>query len=421
VALRPSRSASPPRRVGAAAATVLALLLAGGCQASTSSTPSARSGAAAATGSTPEASSGSSTSRSAAHAGPAHVSVSPSSASAHVQPDTTVAVRVRSGKLTSVTVLDARGGTISGGRSAGGTTWKAVSLLRPQTAYTVTVKAVGADGAAVTKVARFTTLTPKVSATYSLSPTGTVGVGMPVVVRFDSPVSSEDRAQVEKRVAVRTSPAQAGAWGWQDSSQLVWRPATYWKAGTTVAVSAAIQGVRTGKGKYVAKSDTSSFTVGDSMVSTVDIKTHMMTVKRNGTSVRTIPVSTGRPGATTETRSGTKVIMTREPVHVMDSGSIGIPKGTPGYYHVVAKWAMRITSTGEFLHSAPWSVSAQGHTNVSHGCTNLSPTNAKWLYDHSRLGDVVTFTGSSRRFTADEGIGVWTYSYSDWKARSALA
>ena len=57
----------------------------------------------------------------------------------------------------------------------------------------------------------------------------------------------------------------------------------------------------------------------------------------------------------------------------MDSASIGIPKGSPGYYRITAQWAMRLTWSGEFLHSAPWSVGSQGSANVSHGCTNLQP------------------------------------------------
>ena len=37
-----------------------------------------------------------------------------------------------------------------------------------------------------------------------------------------------------------------------------------------------------------------------------------MTVRRGGQVIKVIPVSTGRPGATTETRSGTKVIIRKE-------------------------------------------------------------------------------------------------------------
>jgi lipoprotein-anchoring transpeptidase ErfK/SrfK len=157
------------------------------------------------------------------------------------------------------------------------------------------------------------------------------------------------------------------------------------------------------------------------MISTVNIQTHVMTVKRSGKVVNTIPVSTGRPGPSTETRSGVKVIIDKQPHITMDSATIGIPKGSPGYYNVKTDWDLRVTWTGEFLHSAPWSVGAQGNTNVSHGCTNLSPSNALWMYNESKVGDIVKFVGSSRVFQPTEGIGVWQYSWAKWQAQSALA
>jgi lipoprotein-anchoring transpeptidase ErfK/SrfK len=113
--------------------------------------------------------------------------------------------------------------------------------------------------------------------------------------------------------------------------------------------------------------------------------------------------------------------MERAALVVMDSTSLGIPKGSPGYYRIPTNWNLRVTWTGEYIHSAPWSVGAQGNSNVSHGCTNMSPTAAKYMYDVSKVGDVVIFTGSSRTFQPTEGIGVWVYSYAAWQARSALA
>ena len=78
---------------------------------------------------------------------------------------------------------------------------------------------------------------------------------MPVSVQFDSQVMTKAmRADVEKRVKVTTSPRQAGAWGWLDNRQLMWRPPSYWKPGTSVdAVKAPLTGVQTGEGKWVAQ------------------------------------------------------------------------------------------------------------------------------------------------------------------------
>jgi lipoprotein-anchoring transpeptidase ErfK/SrfK len=245
---------------------------------------------------------------------------------------------------------------------------------------------------------------------------------MPVIVQFDSAVVTKaQRAEVEKRVKVTSVPKQDGAWGWLDNRQLMWRPKDYWISGTKVTVSTPLHGLQTGDGKWVAGDDQTSFTVGSSMVSTVDMRAHNLVVRRNGVVLRTIPVSTGKPGPKTETRYGTKVIIERNSAITMDSATVGIPKGAPGYYKIDTKWNLRLTWTGEFIHSAPWSVNAQGTQNVSHGCTNMSPTNAAWMFTNSKMGDIVKFTGSSRAFQPTEGIGVWVYDFAGWKAQSALA
>jgi len=245
---------------------------------------------------------------------------------------------------------------------------------------------------------------------------------MPVIVQFDSAISSKaQRAEVEKRVKVTSVPDQAGAWGWLDDRQLMWRPRNFWKPGTKVTVSTPLHGVQTGRNKWIVDDRGTRFTVGSSMVSSVDMRKHTLTVRRNGRVIRTVPVSTGKPGPRTETRSGTKVIIERSSSITMDSATIGIPKGSPGYYKIHTRWNLRLTWTGEFVHSAPWSVGAQGTQNVSHGCTNMSPTNAEWMFRNSKMGDVVKFTGSNREFQPTEGIGVWVYNYAGWKALSALA
>ena len=65
---------------------------------------------------------------------------------------------------------------------------------------------------------------------------------------------------------------------------------------------------------------------------------------------------------------------------------------------------MRVTYSGEFLHAAPWSVGSQGYANVSHGCTGMSTANAAWLYNISKRGDVVEYTGTDRPMTLDQRL-----------------
>jgi lipoprotein-anchoring transpeptidase ErfK/SrfK len=354
---------------------------------------------------------------------PAVLEVSPADLAIDVLPNAPITVKASSGTLGAVTLVDAKGTVVPGAADPLGT-WTTTDLLHPATAYTFTIAATGPDGTVTSTSSTFTTLKPKVTATYGLIPNGgVVGVGMPVIVQFGSGVITKaQRAEVEKRVKVTTVPVQQGAWGWLDNRQLMWRPRDYWIPGTKVTLSTPLHGLQTGDGKWIAGDDRTSFTIGSSMVSSVDMKTHMMTVRRGGVVIRTIPVSTGRPGPLTETRSGTKVIIERNSAITMDSSTLvpPIPKGAPGYYKIKTQWNLRLTWTGEFIHSAPWSVNAQGTTNVSHGCTNLSPANAQWMFNNSKMGDIVKFTGSSRAFKPTEGVGVWVYDFNGWKAQSAL-
>jgi lipoprotein-anchoring transpeptidase ErfK/SrfK len=352
---------------------------------------------------------------------PAVIVVTPANRAINVAPDAVVTVRVSSGTLRSVTLVDDKGIAVRG-QAGPGPIWGTDVLLRPSAGYTLTIDATGPDGMATSTRSTFRTLTPEVSASYSVMPSGgVVGVGMPVILQFDSAVSTKaQKAQVEKRVTVTSVPVQMGSWGWLDDRQLMWRPRVFWIPGTKVTVSAPLHGVTTGDGKWITQDNGTRFTVGPSMVSSVNMKSHTMTVRRNGAVIRKFPVSTGRPGPKTETRSGVKIIMERSSVVVMDSATIGIPPGSPGYYKKTTHWNLRVTWTGEFIHSAPWSVGAQGSTNVSHGCTNMSPSAAQWMFNNSRMGDVVSYTGSSRAFQPEEGIGVWVYDFAGWKARSAL-
>jgi lipoprotein-anchoring transpeptidase ErfK/SrfK len=394
-----------------AAGIAVAALFAAGCQGGGASSATAGRQAQAAPQQAPAAS-----------PVPAKVSITPADAHKDVLPSQKVVVKAESGTLTSVTVADSQGKAIAGVKDSAGT-WTSSQGLRPATAYTVTAKAFGVDGSPSTVTSAFRTLTPQVTATYGILNSGmSVGVGMPVSIQFDSAVTTEKmRAEVERRVSVTTEPKQAGAWGWLDNRQLMWRPAKYWVPGTTVTVKAPLAGVQTGPGKWVANDDQASFTIGSAMVSTVDMKSHTMTVRRGGQVIRTIPVSTGKPGPLTETRYGTKVIIRKEGKVTMDSSTVGIPKGDPDYYKIDTQWNLRVTWTGEYLHAAPWSVSAQGNSNVSHGCVNMSLANAQWMYENSKVGDVVRFTGSGRPFLPHEGIGVWMYDFAGWKAQSALS
>ncbi len=404
------------RQALTAAATGLLGLTVAGCTAAAGAVSISHSGSGSTSGGGAGAPSGSSSS-----ATPAALVISPADQAKGIKPTQAITVTASTGTVTKVTVTDSKGRKIAG-KLAGGT-WTSSQRTAPATTYTVKVLATGPDGTQTTTRSTFFTLKPQTIATYSMPYVGgTFGVGMPATIQFDSEVTSPKfRAAVERAVSVETSNQTKGAWGWLDNRQLMWRPKSYWKPGTKVTIKANLTGIQTGDSKWVANDMTGHFTIGDAMITHVNIATHEMTVTRNGKTLRTIPISCGRDQMPYITRSGTKVIMQKLPTTIMDSAASGIPKGQPGYYHEKVDWDLRITWTGEFIHSAPWSVYAQGNSNVSHGCINVGPANAIWMYHESRVGDVVRCTGSNREFLPTEGIGVWQYSFADWQRQSALA
>jgi len=335
--------------------------------------------------------------------------------------DHRVTVTADNGTLTSVSV-SSKSGAISGQMTANKKSWTAGALLEPGTSYTVVSTATGANGKAVTRTTHFRTRPLSLDQqTYpSIAPLAgqTVGVGMPVIVHFDVPVT--DHASIEKSLHVVSQPAQKGSWHWVSDNEVHWRPAAYWKAGTKVTVNADINGVPAGNGIYGQLDRSTSFDVGDSHVYKVNIQTDHLHVFDNGRLTRTIPVTTGMPGFTT--RSGTKVIIEKDRYHTMNSETIGIdPNSALGYNIKNVEYAMRLTYSGEFLHAAPWSVADQGHSNVSHGCTGMSTANAGWLYNHSQIGDVVQYTGSHVHMTLDNGYGDWNESFAQYRQGSALS
>lgn len=334
--------------------------------------------------------------------------------------DTLVKVFADAGRLRSVTVRSDRG-PVPGRLSAERARWVAAERLEPGTRYRVRVTAEGPGGAPTRSVVRFSTqaLTLEEQTYPSVAPLDgeTVGVGMPVVVSFDLPV--RDQAAFERAMRVTSVPEQAGSWSWVSDTEAHWRPRRYWEAGTEVSVDIDVNGVAAGGGIYGQEDRSVDFTVGDAHIYKVDARTHRMRVYENGRLLRTLPITTGKPGFTT--RSGIKVIMEKFAERRMNSETVGIPAGSAEAYDIDdVKWAMRLTYSGEFIHAAPWSVGSQGHANVSHGCTGLSTADAGWLYAMSRRGDVVEYVGTDRRMEPGNGYGDWNVDWADYRAGSAL-
>ena len=337
--------------------------------------------------------------------------------------DTLLRVAATNGRLSTVTVTGSGDvGGLEGAISGDGGVWKTDDRLEPATTYAVEASVVGSDGDVVTRRSRFTTRALSLDEqTYpSVAPLAgeTVGVGMPVIVNFDVPVT--DRASFERHMTVTTVPEQTGGWYWLSDQVAHYRPKKYWKAGTKVSVDVDINSVPAGNGIYGQESRHVDFRVGDAHVYKVDMDAHHMRVFSNGKLLRTLPVTTGEEPKFT-TRSGVKVIMEKYDAKRMDSETVGIPNDSADGYNIDnVQWAMRVTSSGEFIHAAPWSVGSQGNANVSHGCTGMSTANADWLYHMSVRGDVVEYVGTDRSIEPGNGWSDWNLTWAEWQEGSAL-
>ncbi|MFB4311508.1 Ig-like domain-containing protein [Actinomadura sp. GTD37] len=347
------------------------------------------------------------------------VTITPANGTAQVKPDGAIEVKATGGELQDVTV-QGEGAAVTGKFGDGRKMWRSARTLTPGTSYTVTAHARD-DGKTRTVTSSFTTLKPaKTLSIVDVTPSlkgEKVGVGMPIFVRFDRPVT--DKAAVERTLRVTPEKPVEGAWRWLAPDQVVYRTKTYWQPHQKVRFQAALAGVNAGGGAYGAKDAQATLTIGAAQITTGDIGGHDMTVTRDGKKLRTIPFSAGN-GQTREftTTSGVHLLM--EKGNPVTMTSPGRQEGDPGYYKTVVNYAVRFSNSGEYVHSAPWSVGSQGSANVSHGCLNVSPANAKWYYDTMQRGDVIELTGSDRDVEYDNGWSFWQLSFEKWSQGSAL-
>ncbi len=347
------------------------------------------------------------------------IKISPAEGTAKVRPDKTVVVTAANGSLEEVT-LETDGEQVEGAFNKTRTKWISKKPLKPSTNYTVSAKANG-DGGPATATSDFTTDKPKIELAVADVTPGlkgeTVGVGMPIMVTFNQAV--QDKAAVEAALEVKAQKPVPGAWRWINDRLAIYRTAKFWPAHQTVTFTAHLAGVKGGPEMYGVEDHTAKIKIGAEWVSYVNIKTHMMVVKRDGKTVQTMKISAGN-GTTREYTTTSGVHLTMERANPVTMISPGKKEGDPGYYKEIVDHAVRISSSGEYVHSAPWSVGSQGRANVSHGCINAHPTQAKWYYQNFHRGDVVKIVGTTRALEWNNGWGFWQMPYSQWKQGSAL-
>ncbi|WP_239020513.1 L,D-transpeptidase [Nakamurella antarctica] len=326
------------------------------------------------------------------------------------------------GTIKDFALTNPDGKAVAGTVSGDGATWTASEELGYGKVYTAAGSAVGADGVAVLIAGTYTTLTPASgTARTTMSPAdgAVVGVATPVMITFG--VKPLDRAAIEKGISITTTPAVEGAWAWIQHDGGLWaldyRPQNYWPSGTVVHVEANLYGTDFGNGYWGREDLTSDFTIGRNQVVIADVNSHELVVKRDGNVVATYEASFGRGGGENNdltTRSGIHVVSEFFETKLMSNPRYG-------YTNIPEKWAVRISNNGEFIHSNPNSVDAQGTSNVTHGCVNLSIPDAKSYYDSALYGDPVEVSGTDVLLSPSDGdIFDWAVDWDYWKSLSGL-
>ncbi|MYY81648.1 L,D-transpeptidase family protein [Streptomyces sp. SID335] len=350
------------------------------------------------------------------------IRVSPDDDSKGVKADERLEVTVPDGRLESVKVVrtqDAQEFDVPGRIDEDGMTWRPVDRGPLALAATYEVDAVATDGHGrrSARHTTFRTYVPDERFIGYVAPENrsTVGTGMIVSLEFNREI--ENREAVQRAIHVTAHPAVDIRPHWFGKSRVDFRPEKYWKPGTKVTVGLRLRDVQAAPGVYGLQDKSFTFTVGRDQRSLVDAAEHTMEVRRDGELLSTVPITAGAPKTTTY--NGKMVVTEMLEVTRMNSRTVGFG----GEYDIPdVPHAMRLTTSGTFLHGNYWSPDAPGNTNVSHGCVGLrdvkggsSRTPAGWFFDRSLIGDVVEVINSNdKKVAPDNGLGGWNMEWKDW-------
>ncbi|TLF73606.1 L,D-transpeptidase [Nocardia cyriacigeorgica] len=334
-----------------------------------------------------------------------------------VSPAAPMTFQVEDGKFTNVSLLTPEQEPVSGTLAADGRSWATTEPLGYGRTYKLVAEAVGLGGA-TTSTMSFTTTSPdNKTKPYLIPGEGeVVGIGQPVAIQFDENIPNRKAAQ--EAIKITTEPAVEGAFYWVNNREVRWRPEHFWAPGTKVTIDVNVYGKDLGDGLYGADDIHSYFTIGDAVIFTADDATKQVTVTRNGEVIRTMPTSMGKDS--TPTDNGIYIVADKHREIIMDSSTYGVSVNSPDGYRTPVDFATRISYSGIFFHSAPWSVGQQGYSNTSHGCLNLSPENARWVFENAKRGDITIVKNTvGGTLSGVDGLGDWNIPWSEWKAGNA--
>jgi lipoprotein-anchoring transpeptidase ErfK/SrfK len=325
-------------------------------------------------------------------------------------------------KLAAVELTGADGKQVDGHLRDDASSWVPDEPLDYTTTYTVKLTA-KKDGKDVSQTTKFTTMQRpgnRMDAHLYMADNATYGQAMPIVIEFgQGGIAAADRAAVERRLFVTSTPAQVGAWHWDSDTQIEYRSKDYWQPNTKIHARLGLGGLPVGGGRYGKQDITIDAAIdGTKRVVEVDNASKQLVARQDGQVVKTMPVSLGK--ADKPSFSGTMVIMERLDKTTFDSSTYGTPVNSKDGYRTDVQFAERLTWDGQFIHAAPWSVAQQGHVNVSHGCVNVATDNAQWIYNWIKVGDPVVVKGTEVHLHQGNGWTAWDLSWDDFVKGSAL-
>ncbi len=351
-----------------------------------------------------------------------NVAYEPSGESVDVLPTARVGADVSNGWFQTISLKNADGKVVAGTLNRDRTAFTIAEPLGYGASYSWGGSVVGRNGKAVPVSASFTTIEPtnQVNGQFQLADGQTVGVAAPIIMQFDTAIAEEDRPTVEKALSVTTTPPVEGSWAWLPNevggSRVHWRTREYYPAGTVVHVDAKLYGVPFGDGAYGASDSTLDFKVGRRQVVKADASSHRIQVVTDEGVIMDFPCSYGEGDVDRNvTRSGIHVVTERYEDFYMTNPAAG-------YANVRERFAVRISNNGEFIHANPASAGAQGNSNVTNGCINLSSADAEQYFNSAIYGDPVEVSGTRIELSyADGDIWDWAVDWDDWTSMSALS
>ncbi len=348
------------------------------------------------------------------------ITFAPAEGTTDVLPTVAVGAGVVDGWFQHVALTNPAGKVVSGTLNRERTAFTVTEPLGYGNTYTWTGSVVGRDGQAVAVAGSFSTVKPTrvVNGWFQLNDGQTVGIAAPIVLQFDAAIT--DKAAVERALTVTTDPPTEGGWAWLPDevagARVHWRSREYFAPGTKVHVGSKIYGVAFGDGAYGAGDLTLDFEIGRRQVVKAVASSHRIQVVTDDGVIMDLPCSYGEADQPRNvTRSGIHVVTEKYADFYMSNPAAG-------YNHIHERWAVRISNNGEFIHANPASSGAQGNTNVTNGCINLSDGDAQRYFATAIYGDPVEVSGTSIPLSyADGDLWDWTVSWSEWTAMSALA